>query len=82
MGDTVFWAVSVAVAFLPCLFVAYVLLGLTPAGRLWIAGRSVWSKCWLGQHPWDGPGGHCEKCGACDEFFGVHWECLRKRGVR
>jgi hypothetical protein len=40
--------------------------------KLWMAGYSTWSRCWLGQHRWDMPGGHCEKCGKCDEFFGPH----------
>ncbi len=39
---------------------------------LWIGGYSRFSSCWLGQHRWDMPGGHCEKCGKCDEFFGPH----------
>ena len=39
---------------------------------LWIAGYSRFSYCWLGLHRWDYPGGHCEKCGKCDEFFGPH----------
>ena len=42
---------------------------------LWIAGYSRWSSCRLGMHRWDYPGGHCEKCGLCDEFFGPHNEC-------
>jgi hypothetical protein len=28
--------------------------------------------CWIGVHAWDLPGGHCQDCGACDEFFGPH----------
>jgi hypothetical protein len=28
--------------------------------------------CGFGLHRWDSPGGHCEECGACDEFFGKH----------
>lgn len=28
--------------------------------------------CWLGTHKWDYPGGHCSKCGKCDEFLGPH----------
>lgn len=28
--------------------------------------------CRFGLHRWDHPGGHCEDCGACDEFFGPH----------
>ncbi len=43
--------------------------------KRWMAGRSPWSACWLGQHAWDMPGGHCEKCGKCDLFFGPHEEC-------
>jgi hypothetical protein len=31
--------------------------------KLFIAGRSKYSPCWLGLHRWDMPGGHCEKCG-------------------
>ena len=46
--------------------------------KLWIAGYSRFSYCWLGLHRWDYPGGHCEKCGLCDEFFGVHHDCKRK----
>lgn len=33
--------------------------------------------CWLGCHRWDCPGGHCEECGACDEFFHEHSVCRR-----
>lgn len=44
----------------------------------WLAGRSRYSSCWLGQHRWDMPGGHCERCGICDEFFGQHNDCHRK----
>ena len=40
--------------------------------RRWIAGYSRFSRCWMGLHRWDSPGGHCEKCGKCDEFFGPH----------
>src|SRR5262249_43158655 len=39
---------------------------------LWMAGHSKYSRCWLGQHRWDYPGGHCAKCGKCDTFFGSH----------
>lgn len=42
---------------------------------LWVAGCSRWSSCRWGMHRWDHPGGHCEKCGLCDEFFGLHKEC-------
>lgn len=37
--------------------------------KLLVAGRSRFLMCWLGMHPWDSPGGHCEKCGKCDTFF-------------
>lgn len=43
--------------------------------KRWMAGYSRWSRCWLGQHRWDMPGGHCERCGLCDEFFGPHTDC-------
>lgn len=33
-------------------------------------GPRFW--CWQHLHRWDSPGGHCENCGACDEFFGPH----------
>ncbi len=38
---------------------------------------SIWSQlaCWLGLHRWDMPGGCCEDCGRCDEFFGGHEQC-------
>jgi len=39
---------------------------------LLISGHHRWSKCWFGAHKWDMPGGHCERCGKCDEFFGKH----------
>lgn len=42
---------------------------------LFIAGQSRWSPCWMGLHKWDMPGGHCEKCGKCDTFFGPHKGC-------
>lgn len=38
--------------------------------------------CWMGLHRWDIPGGHCEECGACDEFFGPHRDCVEKKGSR
>lgn len=28
--------------------------------------------CFIGIHRWDMPGGHCENCGKCDEFFETH----------
>lgn len=31
--------------------------------------------CNLNLHRWDMPGGHCENCGACDEFFESHLMC-------
>lgn len=31
--------------------------------------------CKFGNHCWNEPGGHCEDCGKCDEFFGKHWAC-------
>lgn len=36
---------------------------------------SIWRSflCLLGAHYWDYPGGHCEDCGECDEFFGPHY---------
>ena len=37
--------------------------------KLWIAGHSRFSSCWLGMHKWDMPGGHCEKCGKHDTFL-------------
>jgi hypothetical protein len=40
--------------------------------KLWVAGYSRFSYCWMGFHRWDMPGGHCERCGKCDEFFGPH----------
>jgi hypothetical protein len=40
--------------------------------KLWVAGHSRFSYCWMGFHRWDMPGGHCERCGKCDEFFGPH----------
>ena len=40
--------------------------------KMWIAGYSRWSSCAFGMHRWDMPGGHCEECGKCDEFFGPH----------
>jgi hypothetical protein len=43
--------------------------------KLWIAGYSRFSSCRLGMHRWDEPGGHCEKCRKCDEFFGTHRDC-------
>lgn len=39
---------------------------------LLISGHHKWSRCWFGAHKWDMPGGHCERCGKCDEFFGKH----------
>lgn len=39
--------------------------------------RKMW--CRMGLHRWDSPGGHCEDCYACDEFFGPH--CHTKRWV-
>lgn len=47
--------------------------------KLWIAGHSRFSYCWMGLHKWDMPGGHCEKCGKCDEFFGKHVRCRIER---
>ena len=51
------------------------------AFKLWMAGYSKWSSCFLGQHRWNMPGGHCERCGKCDEFFGKHpeWFCEADR---
>lgn len=46
--------------------------------KLWIAGYSRFSRCWMGFHRWDMPGGHCEKCGKCDEFFEPHKLCKKK----
>lgn len=43
--------------------------------KLWMAGYSEWSRCWLGQHRWSMPGGWCERCGICDTFFGGHKDC-------
>lgn len=31
-----------------------------------------WWLCAARCHRWDYPGGHCEDCGVCDEFFGEH----------
>jgi len=31
--------------------------------------------CLLQCHKWDMPGGHCEGCGKCDDFFGKHEDC-------
>jgi len=45
--------------------------------KLWMAGYSTWSRCWLGQHRWSMPGGWCERCGMCDEFFHRHEDCPR-----
>ena len=36
------------------------------------AAAAAFGWCRLGLHRWDMPGGHCEECGACDEFFGPH----------
>jgi hypothetical protein len=36
--------------------------------KLWIAGYSRFSSCWMGFHRWDMPGGHCERCGKCDDL--------------
>jgi hypothetical protein len=47
--------------------------------RLFISGQHRWSRCWLGLHHWDHPGGHCKRCGKCDELFGQHGKC-RERG--
>jgi hypothetical protein len=33
--------------------------------------------CKMGLHRWNMPGGHCEDCGACDEFFGGHEACRK-----
>jgi hypothetical protein len=49
--------------------------------KMLIAGRSKFSLCCLGMHPWDSPGGHCEKCGMCDEFFGPHDSCRIARST-
>lgn len=43
--------------------------------KLWIAGYSRFSYCWMGLHRWSMPGGWCEKCGLCDKFFGGHEDC-------
>lgn len=43
--------------------------------KLLISGQHRWSRCWMGFHKWDMPGGHCERCGMCDEFFGRHSDC-------
>ena len=48
--------------------------------KLLIAGRHRWSRCWMGFHPWDMPGGHGEKCGKCDEFFVPHRWCREAKG--
>lgn len=50
--------------------------------KLWVAGYSKWSRCWLGQHLWDEPGGHCVKCLKCDEFLGRHEVCRRRTDLR
>ena len=47
--------------------------------KLFISGQHRWSRCWLGLHHWDHPGGHCRRCGKCDELFGQHGKC-RERG--
>lgn len=37
---------------------------------------AVFVPCrWTGLHRWDSPGGHCEVCHRCDEFFGPHDHC-------
>lgn len=47
---------------------------------LFIAGHHPWSRCWMGLHKWDYPGGHCRRCGKCDEFLGPHpSDCQEKR---
>jgi hypothetical protein len=46
--------------------------------KLLIAGYHPWSRCWMGFHRWSRPGGHCEKCGKCDTFFGPHPHCTGK----
>lgn len=49
--------------------------------RLWkfffllVSGHHPWSRCWMGFHKWDYPGGHCERCGKCDYPFGDHSKC-------
>jgi hypothetical protein len=43
--------------------------------KLWVAGQTRLSPCWLGLHRWSFPGGWCEKCGKCDTFFGGHLRC-------
>ncbi len=49
--------------------------------KLWVAGYSRFSVCWLGQHRWDQPDGHCERCGKCDEFFAEHWLCRAEKSA-
>lgn len=31
--------------------------------------------CFIDCHHWSDPGGHCIKCGKCDEIFGLHKKC-------
>lgn len=46
--------------------------------KMWIAGYSRFSYCWMGLHRWSHPGGFCERCGMCDLFFGGHERCGKK----
>lgn len=52
-----------------------------PGLHLWALGAHRWLfpagslYCWMMCHKWDMPGGHCEDCGECDEFFHLHREC-------
>lgn len=43
--------------------------------KKFLSGTSRLSSCWLGLHRWSMPGGHCERCGVCDRFFGGHEDC-------
>lgn len=38
--------------------------------KMWIAGYSRFSYCWMGLHRWSYPGGYCQKCGKCDDWCG------------
>ncbi len=43
--------------------------------KLWVAGYSRYSRCWMGFHRWSMPGGCCEKCGLCDDIWEGHERC-------
>jgi hypothetical protein len=55
---------------------------------IWVLAFTIWALiflyvpglwCRIGLHRWNMPGGHCDDCGKCDEFFGPHNHKRKKK---